>query len=172
MENMKIEILNSMNIPYTKTAFADELKCKRSELDFVDILTTRLSNDFIIDNEGCLVGNKNEQYCGRWFLDNKIIFVGRYFKATDTELMNKLVVGFLILDKGRNHYLETIPTINFKKEKIFLLVKKNNYCEQYVNNDEGTWIYIILDDIYKLSISEAYKKIKKLIWKAIKCNIS
>ena len=128
----------------------------------------RLANDFIIDNEGCLVGNKKEKYCGRWFLDGRIVCVGRYFKANIEKLTDKLVVGFLVLDEYKNENVKDKLPISFTKDIVQFVANKKECCEQFVRNDGGTWVYIILDDIYKLSISKAYKVISTIIWKVIK----
>lgn len=159
---MKIEVKNGGVIEYDESAFAGVECCSVACLNSIDKITKLLSNDYSIDDEGCLIGNTEEHYCGRWYLEDRSIWVGRYFDAKNANLKNRLVVGFFIPNSKTNGSIKYL----FKKSTISDIAKQHKlqFIIQKDLNDQGEWIYILLNKIFNFCITKAYKKIKELIW--------
>lgn len=162
---MKIEVKNGGVREYDETAFAKAECCSVVCLNTIDKITKQLSNDYPIDEEGCLIGNTEEHYCGRWYLEDRSIWVGRYFDAKNAILKNKLVVGFFIPNSKTNESINFL----FNKSTISDIAKQHKlqFIIQEDLKDQGEWIYIILNKIFNFCITKAYKKIKDLIWGAL-----
>ena len=173
MDCMRIEDNLQNKDNYPKSDFASNMECNVNLIDFVDNLTKKLSNDYPIDDYGCLVGNISQNYCGRWFLDHKQVWVGRYFDNANKNLKNKLCIGFFIFDSKTSKKYKS-KEVNFNENSIINVAKKNNcnYYKHCVFIDGGYWYYIILNDVLKMCITEAYKTILKLIWEVLCCTFS
>ena len=140
---------------HDKSDFARTMNCSVRLLDTIDELTGKIGRDLFDENyNDVFVGNIGCRSCGRWYSENKRIWVGVFF---DRLIGYKLAVGFCVNPQ--------IP-----EDKSFIQISKllsthYNYYAEYIGIENDYWFYIFLNNTLEpcCNTLSAYEEIVKII---------
>lgn len=127
-----------------KKNFAKVMNCSFELIERIDVLT----NSINLNNKCKFVGNFDCRFCGRSFKNNKIWIGGFFERLSGVQLM----VGFWVSDTV---FCKCKYGINYLPK---LLKSHYSFFGEYVEIDDGYWLYVKIDSFLQNGCDIHYAK--------------